>query len=87
MTVLEPVKLNLDPAVARQDRRQAAGAALYGIMSEMIYQHHLDRPHIAEALIEAGEEYGMKRVAVEDPVTGAFTYKRCCSAIRILGRS
>ena len=38
VTVLEPVKLNLDPALRGKARRRAAGAALYDIMSDMIYQ-------------------------------------------------
>ena len=38
VTVLEPVKLQIDPALRGKDRRQAAGAALYEIMSNMIYQ-------------------------------------------------
>ncbi len=60
VTVLEPVKLNLDPALQGQARRRAAGAALYDIMSDMIYQTTTTDRTIPEALIAAGKEYGLQ---------------------------
>ncbi len=45
VTVLEPTKLNLDPALRGKARRRAAGAALYDIMSNMIYETTQHRPH------------------------------------------
>ena len=87
VTVLEPVKLQIDPALRGKYRRQAAGAALYEIMSNMIYQHDLDRPHLARRPWSRPPQiHGMKRIAVEDPVTGALTYKRLLLGISILGR-
>ena len=38
VTVLEPVKLTVDPALKGRKRRQAAGAALYGIMSDLVFR-------------------------------------------------
>ena len=86
MTVLEPVKLNLDPALRGKARRRAAGAALYDIMSDMIYKTTPTDRTIPEALIAAGKEYGLKCVATEDVVTGALTYKRLMLGARILGK-
>src|SRR5258708_1221588 len=37
VTILEPVKLNVDPELKGRKRRQAAGAALYTIMSDLIF--------------------------------------------------
>ena len=45
VTVLEPIWLKVDPELKGRKRRQAAGAALYDIMSNLIFAHHLDRPH------------------------------------------
>src|SRR5919107_2721222 len=36
VTVLEPVKLTVDPVLKGRKRRQAAGAALYSIMSDLV---------------------------------------------------
>src|SRR5207253_8347841 len=38
VTVLEPVKLTVDPALRGKYRRQAAGAALYGVMSDTLFR-------------------------------------------------
>ena len=52
VTVLEPVKLSVDPALKGKHRRIAAGAALYEIMSNLIYRTtSIDRT-VPEALID-----------------------------------
>src|SRR5258707_7259392 len=38
VTVLEPVKLSVAPELKGQHRRQAVGAALYQIMSDLIFR-------------------------------------------------
>jgi len=86
ITVLEPTKLNLDPALRGRARRRAAGAALYDIMSNMIYETTRTDRSIVDALIDAANEHGMKTVATEDLVTGALTYKRLLLGTRILGK-
>jgi len=86
VTVLEPTKLNLDPALRGKARRRAAGAALYDVMSNMIYETTSTDRTIVEALIEAAKEHGMKTVATEDLVTGTLTYKRLLLGTRILGK-
>ena len=85
VTVLEPVKLSVDPALKGRARRQAAGAALYGIMSDLVFRTTSTDRTISEALIEAAEEHGRGRIAVEDPVGGALTYRRLLIGVRILG--
>ena len=86
VTVLEPTKLKLDPDLRGKARRRAAGAALYDIMSNMIYETTRTDRTIVEALIEAANEHGMKTVATEDLVTGSLTYKRLLLGSRILGK-
>ncbi|MBI4275810.1 MAG: MFS transporter, partial [Rhizobiales bacterium] len=85
VTVLEPVKLNLDPNLRGKKRRQAAGSALYEIMSDLIFRTTpLDRT-VPQALIEAAGINGRSRVAIEDPTTGPITYRRLLRAAAILG--
>jgi acyl-[acyl-carrier-protein]-phospholipid O-acyltransferase/long-chain-fatty-acid--[acyl-carrier-protein] ligase len=85
VTVLEPVKLTVDPALRGKHRRMAAGAALYEIMSNLVYRTTSIERTVTEALIEAAEVHGMGRVAVEDPIAGTLTYRKLLMGARILG--
>ncbi len=85
VTVLEPVKLTVDPALKGRWRRQAAGAALYGIMSDLVFRTTSTDRTVIEAVIEAAEHHGRSRTAIEDPVTGALSYKRLLIGAAILG--
>jgi len=86
VTVLEPVRLTVDPELKGRKRRQAAGAALYEIMSDLVFRTTSTDRTLLEAVVEAAEIHGMKRIAVEDPVTGALTYKRLLIGTAVLGR-
>jgi acyl-[acyl-carrier-protein]-phospholipid O-acyltransferase/long-chain-fatty-acid--[acyl-carrier-protein] ligase len=85
VTVLEPVKLSVDPALKGKHRRIAAGAALYEIMSNLIYRTTSIERTVPEALIEAAMLHGRGRVAVEDPIGGTLTYRKLLMGARILG--
>src|SRR5204862_120415 len=76
VTVLEPVKLAVDPALKGRHRRQAAGAALYEIMSDLVFRTTSTDRTVVEAIIEGATIHGLGRTAVEDAVTGALSYKR-----------
>ena len=69
------MKLTVDPALKGKHRRQAAGAALYEIMSDLVFRTTSTDRTVIQALIEAAEIHGMSRVAVEDPLTGTLTYQ------------
>ncbi len=85
VTILEPVKMNVDPALKGRKRRVAAGAALYDVMSNLMFQTaHTDRT-ILEAVIEAARLHGGSWPILEDPTSGQLTYKRLLQAVRILG--
>ncbi|MCC7346456.1 MAG: AMP-binding protein, partial [Variibacter sp.] len=86
MTILEPVKLAVAPELKGKHRRQAAGAALYSIMSDLVFRTTSTDRTVVEAVIEAAAIHGHARVAVEDPVTGALSYKRVLLGAAILGR-
>jgi acyl-[acyl-carrier-protein]-phospholipid O-acyltransferase / long-chain-fatty-acid--[acyl-carrier-protein] ligase len=85
VTVLEPVKLSVDPALKGRKRRIAAGAALYEIMSNLLFVTTTIDRTIVNAVIEAAKDNGAGRIAVEDPVTGTLSYKRLLIAASVLG--
>ena len=63
VTILEPVKLSVDPALKGRHRRQAAGAALYGIMSDLVFRTTSTDRTVFEAVVEAAVLHGRQRVA------------------------
>jgi acyl-[acyl-carrier-protein]-phospholipid O-acyltransferase/long-chain-fatty-acid--[acyl-carrier-protein] ligase len=86
VTILPPTRLDVDPALKGRKRRQAAGTALYGVMSDLVFETtRIDRTVFA-SVVEAAEIHGLDRVAVEDPLTGALTYRRLLAGARVLGR-
>jgi acyl-[acyl-carrier-protein]-phospholipid O-acyltransferase/long-chain-fatty-acid--[acyl-carrier-protein] ligase len=85
VTVLEPVKLTVDPALKGRWRRQAAGAALYGIMSDLVFRTTSTDRTVITAVIEAAACHGHSRIATEDPLTGALSYRKLLMGARIFG--
>lgn len=86
VTVLDPVALTVPDELKGKPRRQAAGAALYQIMSDLIFKTtDIDRS-VFEAVAEAAVINGKGRVAVEDPMTGTLTYKLLLIGAEVLGR-
>ncbi|MGA8653216.1 MAG: acyl-[ACP]--phospholipid O-acyltransferase [Xanthobacteraceae bacterium] len=85
VTILEPVKMNVDPALKGRKRRQAAGAAMYDIMSNLMFRTARTNRTVTEAVIEAAKTHGGSWQAIEDPTSGRLTYKRLLQATRILG--
>ena len=86
VTVLEPVRLAVGPALTGKRRRQAAGAALYDVMSDMVFRTTPTGMTILDAAFAAARRSGWGRTAVEDPIGGALSYRRLALAIRVLGR-
>src|SRR5215468_1545874 len=86
VNILEPVQLKLDPELKGRKRRQAAGSALYTIMSDLIFRTTPTERTVFQALIDAAREHGPGWIAVEDPVRGRMTYRRLLQASAILGR-
>ncbi|MGZ8390734.1 MAG: acyl-[ACP]--phospholipid O-acyltransferase, partial [Rhodoplanes sp.] len=86
VTILEPVKLYVDPELKGKKRRIAAGAALYEVMSELVFRTTSTDRTIPEAMIDAAQAHGMRWIAVEDPVAGPLTYRRLLLGAAVLGR-
>ena len=85
VTVLPAVKLAVDPALKGRARRQAAGAALYGIMSDLVFRTTSTDRTVFQALLQAAEDHGRGRIAVEDPVSGPLSYRKLLMGAAILG--
>jgi acyl-[acyl-carrier-protein]-phospholipid O-acyltransferase / long-chain-fatty-acid--[acyl-carrier-protein] ligase len=86
VTILEPLRLDVDPALRGKRRRLAAGALLYTVMSDLIFRTTSTDRTIIEAVIAAAAAHGQTHVAVEDPIGGALTYQRLLLGAAILGR-
>ncbi|MBY5816641.1 acyl-[ACP]--phospholipid O-acyltransferase [Rhizobium leguminosarum] len=85
VTILEPVKLDVPPELKGRKRRTAAGAALYQVMSNLLFQTADTSSTVLDRVIRAGHEFGMKKLAVEDPVTGRLTYGKLLTGAAVLG--
>src|SRR5258708_14285576 len=85
VTILEPVKLNVDPELKGRKRRQAAGAALYTIMSDLIFRTTSTDRTVVEAMIDAAKVHGPNWLAIEGPVSRPMTYNRLLPATAVLG--
>src|SRR3954447_24856660 len=86
VTVLPPVKLAVAPELKGRNRRQAAGAALYEIMSDLVFRTTSTDRTVFDAVVEAADVHGLKRIAVEDPLTGSLSYKKMLIGASVLGR-
>jgi len=84
-TVLEPVALTVDPTLKGKARRHAAGTALYDVMSDLVFRTTSTDRTVIDAVIEAARIHGLDRIAVEDPVSGALTYRRLLAGAAVLG--
>jgi acyl-[acyl-carrier-protein]-phospholipid O-acyltransferase/long-chain-fatty-acid--[acyl-carrier-protein] ligase len=85
VTVLEPVRLTVDAALKGKARRQAAGAMLYQIMSDLIFRTTPADRTIVAAVVAAAKIQGWRRIAVEDPVAGRLSYRKLLIGARVLG--
>jgi acyl-[acyl-carrier-protein]-phospholipid O-acyltransferase/long-chain-fatty-acid--[acyl-carrier-protein] ligase len=85
VTILEPVKLEVPAELKGRNRRSAAGAALYKVMSDLMFRTTSTSSTVLERVIEAAHEHGMGQLAVEDPVTGKLSYKKFLAGAAVLG--
>lgn len=86
VTVLQPVRLAVAPELKGKMRRQAAGAALYGVMSDLVFRTTPTDRSIMEAIIAAAHEHGSDRLAIEDPVAGSLSYRNLLAGAHALGK-
>ncbi|MFB2552627.1 acyl-[ACP]--phospholipid O-acyltransferase [Ensifer soli] len=86
VTILPPRRLSLPDGLVGRKRRMAAGAALYGIMSDLVFDTSLSDRTIPEAVIAMAKMRGMRALATEDPLTGALTGGRLLAGAAVLAK-
>lgn len=86
VTILPPERIEIDDTLRGRKRRQAAGAALYTIMSNMVFRTTSTDRTVFQAIVDAAREHGPGHLVLEDPVAGKMSYKRALMGARILGR-
>ena len=86
VAILEPVTLDVDASLRGRARRAAAGAALYRIMSELVFKTAVKERTILDAVIETAKERGMDQAAVQDPVAGVMSYGKLLTGAAVLAR-
>ncbi|MDR3495409.1 MAG: acyl-[ACP]--phospholipid O-acyltransferase [Ancalomicrobiaceae bacterium] len=85
VTILPPRPLLVDPDLKGKHRHQAAGHALYDVMSDAVYQGARTDRSLFQAILAAARREGPVHAAVEDPIGGALSYKKLLIAARVLG--
>jgi acyl-[acyl-carrier-protein]-phospholipid O-acyltransferase/long-chain-fatty-acid--[acyl-carrier-protein] ligase len=84
VTILEPRKLEVPAELKGRARRIAAGAALYQIMSDLMFQTSNTSSTVLQRVVETARDRGMGTLAVEDPVTGKLTYGKLLTGAAVL---
>lgn len=85
VTILPPVRLDLDPALKGRARRRAAGAKLQDIMVDSaVRTADLERT-LFEALVDARARFDTGRPAVEDPLGTKLSYSLLIAGAQVLG--
>ena len=87
VTILPPERLAIDPSPPMRRRRQAGGAALYELLSNLIWRTTSTDFTIFEAVAAAAKIHGRRRVAAEDLTSGTITYRRLLTGAAVLGRA
>ncbi|TCP32826.1 acyl-[ACP]--phospholipid O-acyltransferase [Sphingomonas sp. BK235] len=85
LTILPPRRFEVEGETARQ-RRAAAGAKLYDVMSDMIFATSDADRTLYQALLDASAVHGASRRVVEDVKREAMSYGRLLTGSIALGR-
>ncbi len=86
VTFLPPRKLALEPGLVGRKRRLAAGAALYDVMSDLVFATSGTGKTLTQALKEAVERCGPKKIVLEDPIAGAMNGRALQVGAAVLAR-
>ncbi|MBL0370471.1 acyl-[ACP]--phospholipid O-acyltransferase [Rhizobium sp. KVB221] len=85
VTILEPVKLDVPEDLKGRKRRIAAGAALYQVMSMLMFRTSNTSSTVLERIIDTAREKGGGKLAVEDPIAGQLSYAKLLTGAAVLG--
>lgn len=85
VTILPPTRLEVDQELLGRRRRQAAGAALYDVMSDLVFETSHTNLTLYAAVEETAERLGKGRMIVEDPLGTQLTYRKLLLGTKVLG--
>jgi len=86
VTILPPVKLDVDPDLKGRKRRQTAGAKLQDVMVDAAVATAKTNLTLFEALADARQLRDTGKPTIEDPLGTALSYKRLITGAQVLGR-
>jgi acyl-[acyl-carrier-protein]-phospholipid O-acyltransferase/long-chain-fatty-acid--[acyl-carrier-protein] ligase len=87
VTILEPVRLAIDPTLRARKRREAGGAAIYGLLSDLIWRTTSTDLTVFEAAARGARIHGRSRIVARDTTSGTITYRRLLTGAAVLGRA
>ena len=86
VTFLPPRKLTIEPGLVGRKRRLAAGAALYDVMSDLIFTTSGIDKTLTAAMNESIARCGKSKTLLEDPITGSMNGRTLQVGAAVLAR-
>jgi len=86
ISILPPRRLTIDPSLRGRRRRQAASAALYDTMANLIYETTPKNVTLTQALAQSVRRAGGSKAIVEDPLSGHLSGRKVQIGAAILAR-
>ena len=86
VTILEPQEFTVPANVLGRERRKVIGNKLYDIMSNMMFKGDENPNTIFESLIASKEQFGSKKVIIEDADRNRLTYSKLIMASFAFGK-
>ncbi len=83
---LPPRRLEIPAGLVGRKRRIAAGAALYDLMSDVVFRTRDVERTLIEALARSVRDQGGARTLVEDPIAGPVSGRKALAGAAALGR-
>jgi len=84
VTILPPRRISVPPDLKGRARRRAAGAALYDIMSDLVFETSNLEQTLHEAFEACARSMKGSRTVVQDPLSGPMTVRRFRIGVRVL---
>jgi len=86
VSFLAPERLRVRPELRGRARRAASGAALYDMMSDLVFQTYDIRRTVFAAFEESARARGLGKIAVEDALSGPLTLRMFRIGAQVLAR-
>jgi len=83
--VIERMENNCASRAIENDRVYASNQFETSLMSDLVFRTTSTDRTVHGAVVEAAKIHGFGRIAVEDPVSGALSYKRLLAGAAVLG--